>query len=57
MTKKEVMLVLEKETKNTWRYREETEPGQPEILRNIYLPKWLVGKKNPPKKVKVTIEF
>ena len=56
MVEKEVVMVLEKETKNTWRYVEKIQPGQPMILRNIYIPKWLVGS-NPPKEIKVRIEF
>ncbi len=45
---------LEKETKNTIRYQEQTE-GKPPAVGTLYVQKWLVGQ-NPPKTIKVTIQ-
>ena len=44
---------FERETKNTYRYEEETE-GMPPAIKTLYIQKWAVGR-NPPKKIKVTI--
>ena len=54
MDKKTITLSREKETKNTIRYREETE-GQPPIVQTIYIQKWFAGSPAP-EKIKVTIE-
>lgn len=54
MKKIEAEFEIEKETKNTIRYEEVTE-GRPPAIRTIYIQKWALGK-NPPKKIKVTIE-
>jgi len=54
MDKKTITLSREKETKNTIRYREETE-GQPPIVQTIYIQKWFTGSPAP-EKIKVTIE-
>ena len=45
---------LEKETKNTIRYQEETN-GKPPAVGTLYLQKWLLGKE-PPKTLTVTIQ-
>jgi len=45
---------IEKETKNTVRYSEITD-GKPPVIRTIYIQKWVLGK-NPPRKIKVTVE-
>lgn len=45
---------LEKETKNTIRYQEETN-GRPPAVGTLYVQKWLLGKE-PPKKLTVTIQ-
>jgi len=55
MQKKEVILELEKSTKNTYRYKEEEKEDLPPILRTLYIQKWAVGSK-PPQKLKITIE-
>jgi len=53
--KRTVVLGFERETKNTYRYQEVESPGEPPILRTLYLQKWFTG--NPaPEKIKVTIE-
>lgn len=44
---------LERETKNTIRYQEETE-GKPPAIGTLYVQKWLLGTE-PPKKLTVTI--
>ena len=54
MNKKTIMLSKEKETKNTIRYKEETE-GQPPVVQTIYIQKWFTGSPAP-EKIRVTIE-
>ena len=44
---------LERETKNTYRYEEETD-GMPPAIRTLYIQKWAVGQ-NPPQRIKVTV--
>jgi len=44
---------LERETKNTYRYEEETD-GMPPSIRTLYIQKWAVGQ-NPPQRIKVTV--
>jgi hypothetical protein len=45
--------VREKETKNTVRFQEEPEPGQPPVMGTLYAAKWYVA---DAKRLKVTIE-
>ena len=45
---------LEKETKNTIRYQEDTD-GKPPEVGILYLQKWLLGKE-PPKTLSVTTQ-
>ncbi|CAD7775650.1 hypothetical protein DMNBHIDG_01163 [Candidatus Methanoperedenaceae archaeon GB37] len=54
MNSKTIVLNKEKETKNTIRYREETE-GQPPVVQTIYIQKWFTGSPAP-EKIRVTIE-
>jgi len=54
MTKREIEMVIEKETKNTYRFKA-LEQGQPEPIVNVYVYKWFFGT-NKPKKIKITIE-
>lgn len=54
MAKIEAEFEIEKETKNTIRYEEVTD-GKPPVIRTLYIQKWALGK-NPPKRIKVTIE-
>ena len=53
MEKIETSLVLERETKNTYRYEEK--PGKAPVLKTLYIQKWAVGDK-PPKEIRVTVE-
>ena len=46
---------IEKETKNTIRYQEQTVAGKPPVIGTLYLQKWAVGE-DPPQKITVTIE-
>ena len=46
--------ILEKETKNTYRFKEKTEEGKPPIIGTIYVQKWAFA--TAPKELKVTIE-
>ncbi|MCC6355997.1 MAG: hypothetical protein IT577_19090 [Verrucomicrobiae bacterium] len=32
-----------RETKNTVRFEEETEPGKPPVIGTIYIQKWFIG--------------
>ena len=54
MDKQTLTFSLERETKNTVRYSEETN-GQPPAVGTLYLQKWLLGT-DPPKSLTVTIE-
>jgi len=47
---------LEKETKNTVRYSEESSSDHPPICNTIYIQKWAIGQLDGPEKIKVTIE-
>ena len=54
----EKVFVLERETKNTFRYREE-ETGEPQAVGTLYIQKWAARQLNGgdvPKKIKVVIE-
>ena len=46
---------VEKETKNTIRYAEVAEEGQPPVIGTVYVQKWAI-KGGAPKKIKVTLE-
>lgn len=52
MKKQTVTLRKEKETPNTIRYTEVEVPGQPPLIRTVYLPKWMA----PPNEIRVTVE-
>ncbi len=53
--KKSLEFVLEKETKNTFRYQEQTKDGQPPAIGSLYVQKWALGS-NAPKTLTVTVE-
>ena len=55
MKEKRLTFRLERETKNTYRYEEESEGGMPPIMRTIYLQKWFTGNP-PPEKIVVIIK-
>lgn len=43
MSKKTITLEFEKETKNSVRYKEVSEPGQAPIVGTVYVQKWFAG--------------
>jgi hypothetical protein len=45
---------IERETKNTVRYAEVAESGQPPRIGTLYVQKWALGK-SPPERLAVTI--
>ncbi len=53
MDQQKITFTLERETKNTIRYQEETQ-GKPSAIGTLYLQKWLLGEK-PPTKLLVTV--
>ena len=53
MAKHELTFTKERETKNTIRYQEEANPGQPQVIGTVYIQKWV----RPPDKVKFTVEW
>ena len=46
----------EKATKNTFKYAEKPEPGQPPRIGSLYVQKWAFGTENPPQRLRVTVE-
>ena len=48
-----ISFTMERETKNTIRYQEETN-GNPPAIGTLYLQKWLLGE-TPPVKLQVTV--
>ena len=54
MDKLTIELILERATKNTYRYQEvEDKGGMPAVIGALYLQKWAVGDKAPEK---ITVE-
>ena len=53
MEEQTIKFTLERETKNTVRYMEDSE-GKPPIVGTIYLQKWALGT-TPPKALKVVV--
>jgi hypothetical protein len=53
MDSRTIKFTLERETKNTIRYQEETE-GMPPAIGTLYIQKWALGKEVP-KSITVTI--
>ncbi|MBI2845796.1 MAG: hypothetical protein HYX86_04545 [Chloroflexi bacterium] len=51
-----VEFTFERATKNTFRYQEVVESGQPPKVGTIYIQKWVTGTKTPAK-ITVTIEW
>ena len=43
MPTKTIKFVKEKDTKNTVKFSEVPDPGQPPVVGNLYLQKWFVG--------------
>jgi len=50
----ELLMELEKETKNTYRYAVVQEGGKPPAVRTVYIEKWAVP--SHPDKIKLTVE-
>ena len=48
---------LEKATKNTFKYEECPEPGQPPKIGALYIQKWAFGHATPPQEIRLTVEF
>ena len=46
---------LEKATKNTYKYEEVPESGQPPRIGSLYVQKWALGEE-PPKQIAVTLD-
>lgn len=55
-TKFSAVLEPEKETKNTFRFTEVAQEGEPPVLGTLYIPKWVLSRLGHPETVKVTIE-
>ena len=51
-----VVFEHEKATKNTHRYTEKPQPGQPARIGSLYIQKWVFGEEAPPQKLTVTVE-
>ncbi len=47
---------LEKGTKNTWKYEEHPESGQPPRIGSLYIQKWALGGEKPPQTIRLTLE-
>jgi hypothetical protein len=47
---------LEKATKNTYKFSEKAEPGQPARIGSLYVQKWAFGTEDPPKQITVTVQ-
>ena len=53
MSSKVINFEIEKETKNSVRYKEVPDEGQPPIVGSLYVQKWFAGNS---KNIQVTIE-
>ncbi len=53
MEQQKISFTMERETKNTIRYQEESN-GNPPAIGTLYLQKWLLGE-TPPVKLQVTV--
>lgn len=53
MDRHTVRMVMDKETKNTIRFEENTADGKPPVIGTLYVPKWVVGSQQA---IDVTIE-
>jgi len=50
---RKLTFAFEKETKNTIRFQEEAEPGQPPVIGTLYVAKWFA---QGAKRVEVTVK-
>jgi len=46
---------LEKATKNTYKFSEKAEAGQPARIGSLYVQKWAFGTEDPPRQITVTV--
>jgi hypothetical protein len=53
MEEQTLTFTLERETKNTIRYQEDTD-GKPPAIGTLYVQKWLLGKE-PPQRLTITL--
>lgn len=53
---RKVSFVLAKETKNTHKFEEVPEKGQPPIMKNVYLQKFVCEQMGNPETLSVTID-
>jgi hypothetical protein len=53
MSEKKIKFILEKQNKNSVRYKEVPEDGMPPVLGSIYVQKWFAGNSQT---IEVTIE-
>ena len=51
-----IVFRYEKTTKNTFKYSEVPEQGQPPRIGSLYVQKWALGSDNPPRQIAVTLE-
>jgi len=52
-----VLFEYEKATKNTYKFSEKPEPGQPPRIGSLYVQKWAFGSEEPPQRLGVTVEI
>jgi len=52
-----IVFEFEKATKNTYKYEERPEPGQPRRVGTLYIQKWVVGSETPPRQLVATVQF
>ena len=52
----DVAFTLERETKNTFRYNEDTEDGKPPKIGSLYVQKWALPKPAP-SRLTLTLSF
>jgi hypothetical protein len=51
----EAVFEFEKVTKNTVKYAERPEPGQPPRIGSLYVQKWALGSETPPRQLQVGV--
>ena len=51
-----LLFEFEKATKNTCKYAEKPEAGQPPRIGSLYIQKWAFGTESPPTRLRMTVE-
>jgi len=51
-----MVFTFEKATKNTYKYAERPEAGQPPRIGSLYIQKWALGGEKPPQTISLTLE-